>query len=184
MDQVSETERPDDAATAKLAMGLHVLLQAGSRTVATAESLTGGMLAAILTDAPGASGSYVGGVVAYATELKVGLLGVPTAVVEEHGVVSAECAAAMARGVRALTGADYALSTTGVAGPAPQEDKSAGTVFVGIAGPGGVRTERLGLEGNRHGIREGTCAAALSVLADMLESDRWAAAAGEETPLG
>lgn len=151
--------------------------------MATAESLTGGLLAAILTDAPGASGSYVGGVVAYATDLKVGLLDVPRAVVEEHGVVSAECAAAMARGVRELTGADWAVSTTGVAGPAPQEDRPAGTVFLGLAGPGGVRTERLGLEGNRHTIRESTCASALSALSAMIESDGRAAAAGEETAL-
>src|SRR5690349_14785112 len=114
---------------------LHEALLARHETVATAESLTGGGLGRLLTETPGSSATYVGGVVAYATELKVEVLGVPEDVVARYGVVSAECALAMARGVRALTGSTYGVSTTGVAGPDRQEDKPAGTVFVGIAGP-------------------------------------------------
>ncbi len=108
-------------------------------TLATAESLTGGQLAVLMTEIPGSSEVYRGGVVAYATGLKIDVLGVPESVVERSGVVSAECAVAMARGVRLLTGATYGVSTTGVAGPDQQEGKPVGTVFIGLAGPDGTR---------------------------------------------
>ena len=114
-------------------------LRSGSATLATAESLTGGQLAVLMTEIPGSSEVYRGGVVAYATEVKLGVLEVPEAVVERHGVVSAECAVAMARGVRRLAGATYGVSTTGVAGPERQEGKSVGTVFVGLSGPAPTR---------------------------------------------
>ncbi len=155
---------------------VHQLLREVGGTLATAESLTGGRLAAGLTSVPGASATYLGGVVTYATGLKVSLLGVPAAVVEEHGVVSAPCAAAMATGVRALTGATYALSTTGVAGPERQEGRSPGTVYVGVAGPDGARAVGLALEGARGEVQEQTCAHALALLAAVL--------LGEETSLG
>jgi len=155
---------------------VHLLLRAGGHTVATAESLTGGRLAVHLTDVPGASETYRGGVVAYATEVKSSVLQVPAELIDEHGVVSAECAQAMATGARALTGASYALSTTGVAGPAEQEGKAPGTVFVGISGPGLLRTLELDLAGGRRDIQEQTCVHALEALAAILVS--------EETPLG
>ncbi len=145
-------------------------------TVATAESLTGGQLAALLTAAPGASDTFLGGVVSYATEMKIEVLGVPEQVVDTYGVVSAECALAMARGVRALVGSTYAVSTTGVAGPAEQEGKPPGTVFVGLAGPTGVSALSLELVGERAKIQDRTCAEALSALADALRE--------EETALG
>jgi len=155
---------------------VHLLLRAGGHTVATAESLTGGRLAVHLTDVPGASETYLGGVVTYATELKASLLDVPGDVIAEHGVVSAECARAMATGVRALTGASFGLSTTGVAGPTEQEGKAPGTVFVGISGPGLLRAVQLDLPGERHEVQEQTCVGALEELAAILVS--------EETPLG
>ena len=155
---------------------VHLLLRAGGHTVATAESLTGGRLAVHLTDVPGASETYVGGVVTYATELKASLLDVPGRLIEEHGVVSAECARAMATGVRALTGASFGVSTTGVAGPTEQEGKAPGTVFVGIAGPGLLEAVELDLTGERLEIQEQTCVRALEELAAILVS--------EETPLG
>ncbi|WP_036555889.1 CinA family protein [Nocardioides insulae] len=148
---------------------LHRILLSGGATVATAESLTGGRLAARITDVPGVSATYRGGAVTYATELKVSVLGVPEDTVARHGVVSAECAAAMAEGARSLTGATYALSTTGVAGPDQQEDKPAGTVYVGVAGPDGVTTVSLGLSGTRTQIQEQTCDAALAALAELLD---------------
>ena len=154
---------------------VHLLLRAGGHTVATAESLTGGRLAVHFTDTPGASETYLGGVVTYATELKASVLDVPDEVIDEYGVVSAECARAMASGARALTGATYALSTTGVAGPDRQEGKAPGTVFVGIAGPGLLDSVELGLEGDRESIQEETCTRAFEVLAAIL--------AGEETSL-
>ena len=121
--------------TIRAAAVVHALLLDRGQTVATAESLTGGGLGRLLTATPGSSATYVGGFVTYATRLKGTLLGVPDDLIATHGVVSAECALAMARGARDLTGATYALSTTGVAGPDPQEGRPAGTVFVGVVGP-------------------------------------------------
>ncbi|GAB2858522.1 hypothetical protein GCM10027026_05370 [Myroides odoratimimus subsp. xuanwuensis] len=164
----SNSDGPRDVAIADLATNLHVLLQDREETLSTAESLTGGLLASLLTDAPGASVVYLGGVVSYATELKERLLGVPQEIVDEHGVVSAECASAMADGARRITGSTYALATTGVAGPTKQEDKDVGTVFVAVAAPNGTTVDALTLDGDRHAIREGTCAAALSALSAML----------------
>jgi nicotinamide-nucleotide amidase len=145
-------------------------LVAAEASVATAESLTGGLLAASLTAVPGSSAVYVGGVVAYASDVKAAVLGVPASVVSEQGVVSAACAEAMAAGVRNLLGTTYALATTGVAGPDEQEGQPVGTVYVGFAGPDGVRSERLTLAGGRAAIQAATVQAAMSVLAAMLES--------------
>ncbi len=144
------------------------LLRTRRETLAVAESLTGGRLAAAVTAVPGASAVFLGGVVAYATSLKTSVLGVPHQVVAEHGVVSAECARAMAVGVRDLTGASYALSTTGVAGPDTQEGHPVGTVFVGLAGPGGTRVAALRLTGDRLAIADGTVQAAVGALIDFL----------------
>ncbi len=152
------------------------LLRGRSASLATAESLTGGRLAASLTSVPGASAVFVGGVVAYASEVKVAVLGVPEEVVSTVGVVSAECAAAMARGVRALTGATYALATTGVAGPGEQEGKPVGTVFVAVAGPDGGPTLALELSGTREQIVQRTCEEALRALVSLISD-------AEETPL-
>lgn len=151
---------------------VHGLLLEREQTVATAESLTGGRLGMLLTETPGSSATYVGGIVAYATDLKVALLGVPETIVEEHGVVSAECAGSMARGVRALAGATFGVSTTGVAGPDPQEGKPAGTVFVAVAGPDGESVIALELTGSRYDIRDRTCAEALSALAEILRGKK------------
>jgi PncC family amidohydrolase len=145
-------------------------LRAAGDTLATAESLTGGQLAAVVTDVPGVSATYLGGVVSYATEMKVAVLGVPEEVVERHGVISAECAEAMASGVRGLTGATYALSTTGVAGPTEQEGKPVGTVYVGIAGPGLLRSIELNLDGDRPTIQKQTCQRALAALEETLDA--------------
>lgn len=136
--------------------------------MATAESLTGGRLGALLTSVPGASATYRGGVIAYATELKVALLGVPQALVDAYGVVSAPCAAAMAEGVREVMASTYAVATTGVAGPDLQEGHPAGTVFVGLSGPRGTTTLALELVGDRSSIVERTCREALSALSDMI----------------
>ncbi len=137
-------------------------------TLATAESLTGGLLSARLTDVPGASRSFVGGVVSYATRIKVSLLDVPVDLVERHGVVSRECAGAMANGVRARLGATWGVATTGVAGPDSQEGHLVGTVWIAVAGPDGVVARGLTLDGDRSTIRQATCEAAMSVLDDML----------------
>lgn len=139
--------------------------------MATAESLTGGRLAAAVTAVPGASAAYVGGVVAYATRVKQQLLGVPEALVAEHGVVSAECARAMASGVRDALDATWGLSTTGVAGPDRQEDHPAGTVFVGLAGPDGSAAVALSLAGDRAEVQEQTVAEAIATLVWKLRGE-------------
>jgi len=155
---------------------VHDLLKERGESVATAESLTGGQLAALLTAAPGASETFLGGVVSYATEVKIDVLGVDPALVDRHGVVSAECARAMARGVRALMGATYGVSTTGVAGPEEQEGKPPGTVYVGVSGPDGDSALALDLVGGRSAIQDRTCQEALSALAGIIRE--------EETGLG
>lgn len=159
------------------------LLARRGETVATAESLTGGLLAARLTDVPGASRSVVGGVVAYATRIKVSLLDVPEAVVAGHGVVSGECAEAMAQGVRRRLGSTWGVATTGVAGPDEQDGKPAGTVWIGVAGPDVVRTRLLALEGGRDAVRDATCAAALALLEEVV-GDEGRIFPREETHLG
>ncbi len=155
---------------------VHLLLRASGSSVATAESLTGGRLAVLLTDTPGASETYVGGVVTYATELKASVLDVDQRIIDLHGVVSPECAKAMATGVRALTGATFGIATTGVAGPTEQEGKPPGTVFVGLAGPGFVEAVALELAGKRHQIQDRTVREALEAFETVLRR--------EETPLG
>ncbi len=144
-------------------------LRAGEHTLAVAESLTGGLLAASLTGVPGASAVFRGGVTAYATDTKTALLAVPEALVRSEGVVSEQVATAMAAGVRDRFGATYALGTTGVAGPDPQEGQRVGTVFVAVAGPAGAEVVALTLDGDRHEIRVATCVAALDLLGRTLE---------------
>ncbi|HET7327704.1 MAG TPA: CinA family protein [Nocardioidaceae bacterium] len=156
---------PDpDRAAADVLAALH---RAGL-TLAVAESVTGGMLAATLTGVPGASAVFQGAVVAYASSLKVRLLDVPAELVGRVGVVSAEVAEAMAVGARSRCGSTWAVSTTGVAGPDMQEDKPVGTVYVGWAGPHAAGSERLQLAGGRVAIRRAACAHALSLLQDRL----------------
>lgn len=132
--------------------------------MAVAESLTGGLLGAALTDVPGASAVFRGGVTAYATELKAELVGVPAALLAEAGPVDPRVAAAMAEGVRRLMTADWGLSATGVAGPAPQDGKPVGMVFLGCSGPGVAVVRRLALGGDRHRIRHASVQAALDLL--------------------
>ena len=146
-----------------LAARVHQSLLGRGETVGCAESLTGGALADLLSGTPGASATFAGGVTSYMTRVKRDLLGVTAA-----QVVSADCAAQMAAGVRVLLGVDWALATTGVAGPEKQDDKPVGTVYVGVAGPRGVQVHRHLLDGDRASIREQACRAALEALADEL----------------
>jgi nicotinamide-nucleotide amidase len=137
-------------------------------TLAVAESLTGGLLGATITEVPGASVVFRGGVTAYATEVKGELLGVPPDLLAEVGAVDARVATGMAEGVRWLLQASWALSTTGVAGPTPQDGSPVGTVFVGCAGPDGTVVRHLELVGDRDEIRRQSVVAALSLLLEQL----------------
>jgi PncC family amidohydrolase len=159
-----------------------VLARLGDRglTLAVAESLTGGRLAASFTAVPGASRVFRGGVVSYATDVKRDVLGVSAALIDEQGVVSADVASAMAHGVRRLLDADVALATTGVAGPDRQEGKPVGTVYVALASATHSAVERLELSGDREDIQLRASEGAVALLAAWLEGRL----SGEQPPLG
>jgi nicotinamide-nucleotide amidase len=145
------------------------LLRGRGQTLAVAESLTGGLLAATIVDVPGASDAFRGGLIVYATDLKAALAGVPSALLAAHGPVHADVAAALAGGARERCAADWGLATTGVAGPDPQNGIPVGTVYLGLAGPRGrARVRALRLAGDRAAIRAATVCAALALLAEAL----------------
>lgn len=146
-------------------------LRGTGQTVATAESLTGGLLCAALVDIPGASDVLRGGVVAYVPQTKSDVLGVDPALIERVGTVHPDVAAAMAEGAVRVLGSTWGVGTTGVAGPEPSEGKPVGTVHVAVAGPGGVQTRDLSLHGDRELIREQTVDAALSLLIGRLREE-------------
>ena len=134
------------------------------QTVAVAESLTGGLLGAAITAIPGASVVFRGGIIAYATELKAALLGVPTDLLAAHGAVHPDVAAAMAAGARDRLGATFGVATTGVAGPDPADGKPPGTVHIAVsAGPQPI-TRALALDGSRDEVRRDTVEQALRLL--------------------
>lgn len=135
-------DAPDPAEINRLAEQLMSSARYARLTVAVAESLTGGQLAAAITAVPGASAVFRGSVTAYATDLKASVLGVDAALLDEVGAVHAEVARQMAAGVRRLCGADVGVATTGVAGPTPQDGRAVGTVFVAVAGQGSVESEQ------------------------------------------
>ncbi|HQY99084.1 MAG TPA: CinA family protein [Propionicimonas sp.] len=140
------------------------------QTLATAESLTGGLVGAAITSVPGASAVYLGGVISYATPMKTVLAGVSPDVLAAHGPVAGATAIAMAAGVRERTGADWALATTGVAGPDPQDGHAPGEVWLGVAGPDGLASSRhLHLSGGRDAIRAAAVAAALEFLCNLAD---------------
>ena len=159
------------AAARELAERALARLQAAGHTLAVAESLTGGLLAAAITDIPGSSASFRGGVVSYATELKASLLGVDAEMLARHGAVYPPVAAAMAAGVRARLGASHGLATTGVAGPDPADGQPVGTVHIAVSDAGATVVRTLVLAGDRQGIRTLTVEAVLSLLLSKLEEE-------------
>jgi len=142
------------------------LLAAAKLTVATAESCTGGLVAAALTHHAGSSAGVLGGAVTYSNAMKHELLGVEMALFDQVGAVSSEVAAAMAEGVLKRSGADLAVSTTGIAGPGGgSPDKPVGLVWFGISARGSqTRTRSVILPGDRAGIREAAVREALTML--------------------
>ncbi|GGM58221.1 CinA family protein [Dactylosporangium sucinum] len=150
-------------------------LAARGETLAVAESLTGGLLAAAFVEVPGASRVFRGGIVAYATALKATLLGVPAPLLDAHGPVDPSVAAALAAGARERCGSDWAAATTGVAGPDPQAGQPVGRVYVAVVGPPAahgeperVEVREFTLEGDRPAIRRGAVRAAVDLLAETL----------------
>ncbi|MDP9436898.1 MAG: competence/damage-inducible protein A [Actinomycetota bacterium] len=149
---------------------VHALLAARSATVAVAESLTGGLVSAALTQLPGSSAGFRGGLLTYATDTKASLAGVPDEVLAEHGAVSEEAARAMADGVRARLGATYGVALTGVAGPEEQDGRPVGTVHVAVAGPAGTRVRAARLPGDRERVRLLAVTLALDLLRRVLQA--------------
>lgn len=147
-------------------------LRRRGQTLATAESCTGGLVSARLTDVPGASDAFVGGVVSYSNDVKEHQLGVPPAVLLDHGAVSEEVARAMASGVRARLAADWGIGITGIAGPTGgTEDKPVGLVHWAVAGPGGVWAKHRVFPGDRPVVREWSLNSALDLLRRRLIAD-------------
>lgn len=139
------------------------LLRTQKLTIATAESCTGGLLGAALTQEPGSSESYIGGVVSYSNSVKQGLLGVSEENLLKYGAVSEVVAKEMAEGIRSQVGSDLGISTTGIAGPDGGSDqKPVGLVYVGLATPEGVQVEKIQLYGERESVRQLTVQAALN----------------------
>ncbi len=134
-------------------------------TLAVAESCTGGLLGMRLTEVPGSSDYFRGGVIAYSNAVKERVLGVPGEVLAQKGAVSPECARAMAEGVRRLLGADLALAITGIAGPGGgTPEKPVGLVYIALAHPKGVEVERHEFRASRQGVRWSASEAALALL--------------------
>ena len=139
------------------------LLSAHGKTLSTAESCTGGTISQLITSIPGSSEYFLGGVTSYANSVKIGVLGVPAEIIEEHGAVSSECVAAMAEGVRKLTGSDYSVATSGIAGPGGgTPEKPVGTVWVGVSSQKGTETYKVQYKGDRKRNIERSAAYALN----------------------
>ena len=158
-------------AARELAAEIIELLTRAGETVAAAESLTGGLVAAALTDVPGASNAFRGGVIAYATELKAQVLGVDVTMLKKHGPVYAAVASAMAEGVRQRLGATIGVATTGVAGPGPQDGHPAGTVHIAVSLAGDTVVRTMALAGDRDEVRRLTVDRALGLLLGRLREE-------------
>jgi len=137
-------------------------------TVATAESLTAGLVCATLTEVPGASAVVRGGLIVYATDLKAELAGVDRALLDEHGAVHPEVAAQLADGARDRCAAYWGLGLTGVAGPDPQDGVVPGTVHIGVAGPGVRDVRTHWFDGDRAAVRTESVRAAFQLLTEHL----------------
>lgn len=186
-------EQAEAGAAGRAAADVLRLLDGHGWTLAVAESLTGGLVAAELAGVPGASRTFRGSVTAYATALKHELLGVDAGLLAARGAVDAEVARQMAAGVRERLGADWGISTTGVAGPDPQDGQPVGTVFVAVAGPvagpgadrsagAEVETAALRLTGDRTAIRTASVTAVLELLAARLRRSTVAGPGFSQTP--
>lgn len=145
------------------------LLKKRRETISVAESVTGGELAAKLTELPGSSEVFLGGVVAYSISSKIKELGIAKQLIKKFGVYSEEVAVEMAKSVRTIFQSDWAISSSGVAGPGPDGDIPAGTIWIAISGPTTSQTLRLSLNGTRPLVRSGAVTSALATLERILD---------------
>lgn len=173
-DRVTRVRRPTNTLAAAAAKRIGALLSASGKTVAVAESCTGGLVAGAITSVPGSSRYFLGGVVAYHDAAKTKLLGVPSARIARCGAVSREVAIAMAEGALSRFGADLAIATTGVAGPGGgTRGKPVGTVWIAVAVRGGVRyAHRFRFPGGRDSVRMETVRVSLGAAETILEGER------------
>lgn len=148
------------------------LLQGTGKTVSTAESCTGGSIAAMLTSVAGSSEYFLGSVVSYANSVKSGVLGIDENIIAEHGAVSSECVAAMAEGVRKLTGSDFSVATSGIAGPGGGSDaKPVGLVWIGVSSQKSTETFSMVFKGDRKRNIDRFAANALNILRKKLVNE-------------
>ena len=158
-----------DAELVELARQVQERFLAAGQTLVAAESCTGGLVSHVLTEIPGSSRYFRGGVVCYANELKRDLVGVPGEILDAHGAVSAQVAVAMAESVRALLGADVAVAVTGIAGPDGGSDsKPVGLTYVAVADGAGHEAQRRLWHGDRHENKVASAAAALQLVLERL----------------
>lgn len=147
------------------------LLQQHGCSLAVAESCTGGLIADLLTDIPGASAVFTAGIIAYAAEAKVQLLGLDPAQIAVHGVVSDLTARAMAQQMRLRAGTDYAIATTGNLGPSSLEGKPCGLVYVAACSAKTLCSRELRCSGNRRANKQESALAALTLLKELLDGE-------------
>ena len=148
------------------------ILKATGKTLSTAESCTGGMISSLITSVPGSSEYFLGSVTSYANSVKENVLGVPSKIIEEYGAVSSECVSAMAEGVRRLTGSDYSVATSGIAGPGGGTDqKPVGTVWIGVSSHMGTETFSLRFNSDRKRNIERFSSSALHILLKMIKNE-------------
>ncbi len=163
---------PTDEELLDLAERVGATFRASGQTLATAESCTGGLVAHLITEVPGSSAYFQGGLVTYADEVKMALAAVPPTVLQAHGAVSAQVAVAMAEGARQRLGVDVAVAVTGVAGPGGgTEAKPVGLVYVAVADAGGDTVRRYLWSEDRAGNKRASAAAALSLVLERLTAD-------------
>ena len=148
------------------------LLTTYGKTMSAAESCTGGMISHLITSIPGSSAYYLGSVTSYANSVKENVLGVSPDIIRQHGAVSSECAAAMAEGVRKLTGSDFAISTTGIAGPdGGSDEKPVGLVWIGVSSQNSTETYKIQYKGDRQRNIERFAAYALNILRKKIDNE-------------
>ncbi len=148
------------------------MLSAQGKTLSAAESCTGGLISSMITSVSGSSEYYLGSVTSYANSVKTGVLGVPQEIIDTYGAVSSECVAAMAEGVRRLTGSDYSVATSGIAGPGGgSEAKPVGLVWIGVSSKHGTHTYRFVTKGDRKRNIERFAANALNYLRVKIKNE-------------
>lgn len=148
------------------------MLKAHGKTVSAAESCTGGTISALFTSIPGSSEFYLGSVTSYANSVKTGVLGVSEDIIAKHGAVSSECVAAMAEGVRRITGSDFSVATSGIAGPGGgSKEKPVGLVWIGVSSKLGTETVKMTFRGDRKRNIERFASSALDTLRKMIQSE-------------